>query len=134
MFIREHLFLDISFRRKNMKKQLIIPVVMLFLLVIISLSGCLSSEENRFIGTWRYGTEPMTIQLKFYRHLGFQKRVDMISAGMSKTTFGWYVEDGLLFIEGYTGMDLANTYRFIDEDTVIINGSLGMDATYKRIS
>jgi len=94
-----------------MNKHLIVIGIVVMLLVV-GLSGCneisnpLSSEEDRFIGTWNSGT---------YNALTFFSDG---TGSESSISFQWEIKDGKLVREMFQGKSsIVYDYQFSDNDT-----------------
>jgi hypothetical protein len=115
---------------KEVKKQLVI-IGIITLLVCVGLSGCESSEKNKFIGTWKSFEKTSSDNVSEYIFEFFS------DGKMSRTKLGngtWDIEYGKLVItlddktsDTYTW---AFTYQFSDNDRTLSITFVGGGTTF----
>jgi len=115
-----------------MKKHLIlIPITIMF--ICVGFSGCLSSEESKFIGSWKDNMG----QVYHFKDEILSKCVEITVGGLT-VNGDWHIDDNILYItanlDSQTSIDYKYTYT-INEDTIILNpyGGTGFKLTLTKI-
>jgi len=97
-----------------MKKEIVI-IGLIFLLV--GLTGCTSSEEEKFIGTWK-NTET-SYKYNFYVDL-FSKKVRQTCGGCA-FTLNWKIEDNELYLYEDPRSEIVYNYKFNEKGNLCLD-------------
>jgi len=107
----------------RMKKEILI---IFLLLITIALSGCLSSEEQKFIGEWKYYSDsPYVTNFCTYSYFNFRedwmsKKVD-VETLFDVLEYTWEIKNNKLWIGiEVEGQKISEKfeYEFIDSNTL----------------
>lgn len=110
-----------------MQKRIVVVLVAI-LFIVVGLCGCngfgsQSSEENRFVGTWKHKTYN-------YDNVFFSDGTG--SWGMTQVSMVWELKDGKLVINTIQGLALAYDYIFSNNDTILELTSSNISLTFEK--
>lgn len=110
-----------------MNKKLI-GISIILMLLIVGLSGCLSSEEQRFIGSWQDDTTEEFIYT--FKEEFLSKPLEIKSSSINFVQIGggnieegsWKIEENKLYLTKNVEQPTTLTYyyRFEDDNTLIL--------------